>query len=194
MMPVAVSFNEEQSRLAFRIAPPKGNILLERLYLEDLMGTHDATEGVQAFIEKRAPKVARPLTALRSANERSQQKDELMLFNVEIVLRERDYAVTEQVHHVGNEPAAWTEADVEGVLKSMLLAIDRVKNPGVEPPQVRLRGFSWIVEPTSEGVVIAMEITSGAAVAGPFEIEQSRLDRLITSVLESARGPRPVVH
>jgi hypothetical protein len=117
-----------------------------------------------------------------------------MLFNIEIVLRERDYAVTEQVHHVGNDPAAWTEMDVEGVLKSMLLAIDRVKNPGVDPPHVRLQGFSWIVEPTGGGVVIAMEISSGAAVAGPFAIEQVRLDGLITRVLESARGPKPVVH
>ena len=59
-----------------------------------------------------------------------------MLFTVEVVLRERDYAVTEQVHHAGNDPAQWTEADVEGVLKSMLLAIDRVKNPGTEPRPV----------------------------------------------------------
>jgi len=117
-----------------------------------------------------------------------------MEFNVEIVLRERDYAVTEQIHHEGNAPPAWTELDVEGVLKSMLLAIDRVKNPGGEPRDVRLRGFSWIVEPTPGGVVIAMEITSGAAVAGPFDIEQPRLDRLITRVLDAARGPRPVVH
>jgi hypothetical protein len=115
-------------------------------------------------------------------------------FNVEIVLRERDYAVTEQIEHDGNAPSAWTELDVEGVLKSMLLAIDRVKNPGGEPREVRLRGFSWIVEPTAGGVVIAMEITSGAAVAGPFDIEQRRLDRMITRVLEAARGPRPVIH
>jgi hypothetical protein len=121
-------------------------------------------------------------------------RSNLMLFNVEIVLRERDYAVTEQIRHDGNNPADWTELDVEGVLKSMLLAIDRVKNPGVEPPAVRLRGFSWIVEPTTGGVVIAMEITSGAAVAGPFDIEQPRLDRLISRVLESAREPRPVIH
>jgi len=115
-------------------------------------------------------------------------------FNVEIVLRERDYAVTEQIEHAGNAPSAWTELDVEGVLKSMLLAIDRVKNPGGGPREVRLRGFSWIVEPTAGGVVIAMEITSGAAVAGPFDIEQRRLDRMITRVLEAARGPRPVIH
>jgi hypothetical protein len=117
-----------------------------------------------------------------------------MLFNVEIVLRERDFAVTEQIHHVGNDPSRWTELDVEGVLKSMLLAIDRVKNPGEDPRHVSLRGFSWIVEPTTGGVVIAMEISSGAAVAGPFEIEQPRLDGLITRVLAEARGPKPVIH
>ena len=117
-----------------------------------------------------------------------------MLFNVEIVLRERDYAVTEQVHHVGNEPSGWTELDVEAILKAMLLAIDRVKNPGGEPRHVSLRGFSWIVEPTTGGVVIAMEITSGAAVAGPFDIEQPRLNGLITRVLEGSKGSRPVIH
>lgn len=117
-----------------------------------------------------------------------------MLFNVEIVLRERDYAVTEQVRHDGNDASEWTELDVEGVLKAMLHAIDRVKNPGVEPRPVSLRGFSWIVEPTAAGVVIAMEITSGAAVAGPFAIEQPRLDTLITRVLDAARGSKPVVH
>jgi hypothetical protein len=116
------------------------------------------------------------------------------LFNVEIVLRERDYAVTEQISHDGNHPADWTELDVATVLKSMLLAIDRVKNPGVEPRQVQLRGFSWIVEPTTGGVVIAMEITSGAAVAGPFDIEQARLNGLITRVLAAARDNAPVVH
>jgi hypothetical protein len=117
-----------------------------------------------------------------------------MTFNVEIVLRARDYAVTERIQHDGNSPSDWTEIDVEGVLKSMLLAIDRAQNPGVEPREVRLRGFSWIVEPTSEGVVIAMEITSGAAVAGPFDIDQPRLDRLITRVLAAARDPGQVVH
>jgi cyclohexa-1,5-dienecarbonyl-CoA hydratase len=30
--------------------------VLERLYLTDVMGTHDAREGVRAFLEKRAPK------------------------------------------------------------------------------------------------------------------------------------------
>jgi hypothetical protein len=117
-----------------------------------------------------------------------------MLFTVEIVLRERDYAVTEEVFHHGNAPSSWTEADVESVLTSMLTAIDRVKNPGQNPRPVQLRGFSWIVEPTEGGVVIAMEITSGAAVAGPFDISQPRLDALITRVLDAAREHKPVVH
>ena len=117
-----------------------------------------------------------------------------MRYNVEIVLRERDYAVTEEIHHTGNAPAQWTELDVEGVLKSMLLAIDRVKNPGDHRRIVQLRGFSWIVEPADGGVVIAMEIPSGAAVAGPFNIAQPRLDGMITRILAAARGPKPVVH
>jgi hypothetical protein len=115
-------------------------------------------------------------------------------FDVEIVLRERDYAVTKRIAHGGNEPGGWTEQDVEAVLKEILLAIDRVKNPEVEHRFVALRGFSWIVEPTSDGVVIAIEIPSGAAVAGPFRIDQPRLDRLITRVIAAARLSRPVVH
>jgi hypothetical protein len=115
-------------------------------------------------------------------------------FDVEIVLRERDYAVTERVAHRGNDPGRWTEQDVEVILKEILLAIDRVKNPNAGNRHVALRGFSWIVEPTSEGVVIAIEIPSGAAVAGPFRIDQPRLDRLITRVIAAARLSRPVVH
>ena len=115
-----------------------------------------------------------------------------MTFDVEIVLRDRNYAVTEHVTHPG-DPAAWAEADVEAVLKEILLSIDRVKHPAATERQVSLRGFSWIVEPAEGGVVIAIEIPTGAAVAGPFPIAQPRLDRLITSVLAATR-PKPVVH
>jgi hypothetical protein len=115
-----------------------------------------------------------------------------MTFAVEIVLRERNYAVTEHLQHPG-EPDAWTEHDVESVLKEILLAIDRARNPDAVERYVALRGFSWIVEPTPDGVVIAIEIPMGAAVAGPFAVEQSRLDLLIARVLASA-SPRTVVH
>jgi hypothetical protein len=90
-----------------------------------------------------------------------------MTFDVEIVLRERTHAVTERLLHRGNDAAHWTETDVEAVLKAILLAIDRVKNPEQAERYVALRGFSWIVEPMDGGVVIAIEIPMGAAVAGP---------------------------
>lgn len=115
-----------------------------------------------------------------------------MTYDVEIVLRERNFAVTERLRHA-SEPQAWTERDVESVLKEILLAIDRVKNPEAADRYVALRGFSWIVEPTEGGVVIAIEIPIGAAVAGPFGIDQARLDGMITRVLASARPPA-VVH
>lgn len=124
-----------------------------------------------------------------------------MTFDVEVVLRERDYAVTERVviepepGARDRAPAEWTDEDVAQVLKAILLSIDRVKNPGAEGRYVALRGFSWIVEPTAEGgVVIAIEIPSGAAVAGPFDVPQHVLDRSISRVLAAAAPVRPVVH
>jgi hypothetical protein len=116
-----------------------------------------------------------------------------MTFDVEIVLRERNYAVTERLE-AAEPPSSWTDHDVEHVLKSILMAIDRVRNPDAEEHFVTLRGFSWIVEPTSDGVVIAIEIPTGAAVAGPFLMEQRKLDSMITRVLAAAAPVRPVVH
>jgi hypothetical protein len=116
-----------------------------------------------------------------------------MTFDVEILLRERAYAVTDRLD-TATAPAAWTEHDVEHVLKSILLAMNRVKNPDADDSFVALRGFSWIVEPTSGGVVIAIEIPMGAAVAGPFAVDQRKLDALITRVLATASPVGPVVH
>jgi hypothetical protein len=109
-----------------------------------------------------------------------------MTFDVEIVLRERNYAVTERIEY-GVEPHGWRESDVEAVLKQILLAIDRVKHPAAQSPFVALRGFSWIVEPVDGKVVIAIEIPMGAAVAGPFAIDQGRLDA-------TAALPSPTIH
>ncbi len=117
-----------------------------------------------------------------------------MTFDVEIVLRERDYAVTERLVHAGNEAPDWTDADVESVLKSMLRAINQAKNPGQDDPYVALRGFSWIAEPTAAGVVIAIEIPMGVAVAGPFDIPQPRLDSMIARVIAAASPRRPSIH
>ena len=115
-----------------------------------------------------------------------------MTFDVEIVLRDRDYAVTERLQQP-RVAAQWTDDDVAAVLREILLAIDRTKNPKASERYVALRGFSWIVEPADGGVVIAIEIPSGAAVAGPFAIEQRALDGMIGRVLRAA-NPKTVVH
>lgn len=121
-----------------------------------------------------------------------------MVVDVEIVLRDRNYAVTEHIvipTLTAGDSRVWTEQDVEQILKEILLAIDRVKNPDARERYVVLRGFSWIVEPFQDGgVVIAIEIQSGAAVAGPFAIDQAVLDRLISRVLATARPAGPAVH
>jgi hypothetical protein len=116
-----------------------------------------------------------------------------MEFDVEIVLRERNYATTERLEH-GIDPASWRDLDVETVLKQILLAIDRAKHPGGGGRYVALRGFSWIVEPMGDAVVIAIEIPMGAAVAGPFAIDHQRLDGMIRRVIAAAARPGPTIH
>ena len=118
----------------------------------------------------------------------------MMTFDIEIVLRDQDRAIARRLPHDGNDVADWTELDVQDVLKSMLLAIEHAKNPGSDQHYVALRGFSWIVEPTKGGVVIAIEIPMGAAVAGPFAISHARLDAMISRVLASNSPSWPVVH
>ena len=78
-----------------------------------------------------------------------------------------------------------TQSDAADVLEEMLRALDRAKNP--ESPRdrpVALRGFSWIVSPyESGGVVIALELTLGAVVAGPFDVKESELSAAIARVM-----------
>ena len=107
-----------------------------------------------------------------------------MKYTVEVVLRDRDAAVVETID-TPNAPRDWTEFEAEDVLRNILRAIDRAQNPNAPGDRpVVLRGFSWIVEPSDEGVVIAIEIPMGAAVAGPFDADQKTLDALITSALK----------
>src|SRR5512134_664610 len=100
-----------------------------------------------------------------------------MVFPVEIVLRGRDQAVTESLIVPHGEPATWDDAAVRDVLVEVLRAIGRADNPGAADRAIVLQGFSWIVEPLDGQVVIAIEIPSGAAVAGPFAVGQAELDQ-----------------
>lgn len=113
-----------------------------------------------------------------------------MEFPVDIWLRGDNHATTELIAPVVREPKAWTESDVTDVLIGMLRAIDRAKHPEAAPDRpIGLRGFSWIVNPfESGGVVIAIEMTLGAVIAGPFDVPESVLTGMIKRAIEKWRS------
>jgi hypothetical protein len=119
-----------------------------------------------------------------------------MNVTVEIWLRGENEATTRSIGGIVREPAGWTDDDVKLVLEGMLREMHRAKHPGADEQAVVLRGLSWIVNPYDEGgVVIAIEITLGAAVAGPFDVDQRALETMITRVLaQSGLPPSQTVH
>ena len=119
-----------------------------------------------------------------------------MSIGVDIWLRGTDFATTASIEGVTKAASGWTDHDVRLVLEGMLRAMDRLKRPGEDERAISLRGLSWIVNPFEEGgVVIAIEITLGAAVAGPFAIEKSTLETMIRRVLSKPAAPvSPSVH
>jgi len=116
-----------------------------------------------------------------------------MTVSVDIWLRGTDFATTGSIEGIRTAPSAWTDDDVRMVLQGMLRAMDRQKRPGESDREISLRGVSWIVNRYEEGgVVIAIEITMGAAVAGPFDIDQQRLEAMIARVMApGARAQSP---
>ena len=118
-----------------------------------------------------------------------------MTVPIEICLKGEDYATNESLADIPRDPKAWTDADVRLVLEGMLQALHRRKHPGAQEQPVALRGFSWIVNPyEAGGVVIAIEITLGVAVAGPFDVDQVRLEAMISRVLASPAASSSRVH
>ena len=113
-----------------------------------------------------------------------------MEITLDIWLRGDNHATTGVIPSVGREPHAWTDADVSAILADMLRAIERAKNPEVEQGRpVSLRGFSWIVNPfEGGGVVIALELSLGAVVAGPFAIAEQELTTRIQRVINAERA------
>ena len=115
---------------------------------------------------------------------------------VEIWLRGNNHATTDTIASVTRQPPAWTDADVTAVLEEMLRALERARHP--ETPRdrpVALRGFSWIVSPfETGGVVIALELTLGAVVAGPFDVPERELTAAIGRILDAQRRLSQTVH
>ena len=120
-----------------------------------------------------------------------------MNIEAEVWVRGEQHATTQVVTSIDRQPRAWTERDVTEILVGMLRALDRAKNPDTEVDRpVALRGFSWIVNPFEDrGVLLAIEMSLGAIVAGPFDIPERDLTALIDRVMTAERGhvPRPVV-
>ena len=120
-----------------------------------------------------------------------------MNVTVEIVLRGQNEATTRSIRGIVREPSKWVDDDVKLVLEGMLREMHRAKHPESGDQAIALRGLSWIVNPYDEGgVVVAIEITLGAAVAGPFDIDQHALEAMIARVLaqSSVSPPSTTVH
>ena len=113
-----------------------------------------------------------------------------MRLTVEIMLRGNNHVFTETLIH-GAEPAAWTPEDVAVILKGMLRAMAKAQDPQApEPQEIALRGMNWIVHPADDGgVVIAVEIHSASAVAGPIAMAAPTLDGLISKAVAADSRP-----
>ena len=113
-----------------------------------------------------------------------------MTVSVDVVLRGTNVAKTATIEGIARGPEAWTDEDVRALLEGMVRALDRQKRPGEEDRPIVLRGLSWIVNPYDEGgVVLAVEITLGAAVAGPFAIDKARLEQMVARILAQPDSP-----
>jgi hypothetical protein len=123
-----------------------------------------------------------------------------MRLEIEVWLRNNDFAVTDAVEVPIGEPAAWTDEDVRVLLGELLRAIDRARHPDADRARpVFLRGFNWIVSPFEDrGVLVSLEIQLGAAAAGPFDVDGTQLEAMIGRVVAQARpegaGEAPRVH
>ena len=109
------------------------------------------------------------------------------MIDVDVWVRGRQDAVTERITGLDADAASWTDAEVKDLLECMLLALERARNPGGIPPEVTLRGFSWIVSPDKGGVLLHLEMQIGTVSAGPFAIDEARLTDMISRVMG---GPR----
>lgn len=114
---------------------------------------------------------------------------------VEIWLRGDNHATLQEIAAVDVDPNAWSDADVARVLADMLRALERAKDPSLDPDRpIALRGFSWIVSPFESGFVIALELTMGAVVAGPFSVAERELNAKIERVVSAERETSATVH
>jgi hypothetical protein len=116
-----------------------------------------------------------------------------MTFTVDIMLR-ADHRVFEEPLEHPRPAAEWTDTDVADLLRDVLRAIARVQSGDTpaEPRSVSFEGLSWIVSPYRGAVVIALEIHSASAVAGPFDLDAEALDAMLARVVRGESSPATV--
>lgn len=107
----------------------------------------------------------------------------IVMIDVDVWVRGRHDARTEQIAGLGADAAEWSDADVKTLLEGMLLALQRSNDPNAEPTPITLRGFSWIVSPEKDGVLVHVEMQLGTVSAGPFAIDEHRLTDMISRVI-----------
>jgi hypothetical protein len=112
---------------------------------------------------------------------------------LDIWLRGDNHATSLVISVTSREPQRWSDDDVTAVLVGMLRALEQAKNPEAdENRRIAMRGFSWIVNPyEGGGVVIALELSLGAVVAGPFDIAERALSAMIQRVMAAERAAMP---
>jgi hypothetical protein len=114
------------------------------------------------------------------------------MIEVDVWVRGTLHAETCHIKLLPPDPSEWREGDVRTLLTEMLLALERRKNPGGEPPVVTLRGFSWIVTPYESGVLIHLEMQMGTASAGPLAIDERQLSAMVTRVIAAEDTPQRI--
>ena len=112
---------------------------------------------------------------------------------LDIWLRGDVHATSHVISVATREPGRWTDDDVTAVLVGMLRALEQAKNPDAdEHRRVAMRGFSWIVNPyDGGGVAIALELSLGAVIAGPFDVAERDLTAMIQRVMAAERAAMP---
>ena len=112
---------------------------------------------------------------------------------LDIWLRGENHATSHVISVASSEARRWTDTDVTAVLVGMLRALEQQKNPEADDTRrVAMRGFSWIVNPyEGGGVVIALELSLGAVIAGPFDIAERDLSAMIQRVMAAERAAMP---
>ena len=117
-----------------------------------------------------------------------------MTFDIEVMLKGKDEVTVKTMEYDRSGPDDWTDDDVREILNLSLQQFDEVQNPDADDRVVSLRGLSWIVTPVDGGVAIAIEIPSGAVVAGPFETEVEPLTEMISRVLATPAQASQQIH